>query len=159
MKIQRIYVDTSVIGGCFDPEFAEWSNGLMQDFRDGRFKPLLSQVTATEIQAAPEAVQIIYAELVALNAEVVKVNESTLELADEYQKRNILTDKFYADGLHIALATIAEADLLVSWNFKHIVRFDKIRLFNITKAKYSFAEYRNIVPINSSLAHSAPNSA
>jgi hypothetical protein len=72
MKIQRIYVDTSVIGGCFDPEFAEWSNGLMQDFRDGRFKPLLSQVTATEIHAAPEAVQIIYAELVALNAEVVK---------------------------------------------------------------------------------------
>jgi len=138
MKIQRIYVDTSVIGGCFDPEFAEWSNGLMQDFRDGRFKPLLSQVTATEIQAAPEAVQIIYAELVALNAEVVKVNESALELADEYQKRNILTAKFYADGLHIALATITEADLLVSWNFKHIVRFDKIRLFSAVNLEYGY---------------------
>jgi hypothetical protein len=138
MKIQRIYVDTSVIGGCFDPEFAEWSNGLMQDFRDGRFKPLLSQVTATEIQAAPEAVQIIYAELVTLNAEVVTVNESTLELADEYQKRNILTAKFYADGLHIALATITEADILVSWNFKHIVRFDKIRLFSAVNLEYGY---------------------
>jgi hypothetical protein len=138
MKIQRIYVDTSVIGGCFDPEFAEWSNGLMQDFRDGRFKPLLSQVTATEIQAAPEAVQIIYAELVALNAEVVTMNENTLELADEYQKRNILTAKFYADGLHIALATITEADLLVSWNFKHIVRFDKIRLFSAVNLEYGY---------------------
>lgn len=138
MKIQRIYVDTSVIGGCFDPEFAEWSNGLMQDFRDGRFTPLLSQVTATEIQAAPEAVQIIYAELVTLNAEVVTVNESALELADEYQKRNILTAKFYADGLHIALATITEADLLVSWNFKHIVRFDKIRLFSAVNLEYGY---------------------
>jgi hypothetical protein len=32
--------------------------------------------------------------------------------------------------LHIALATVADADMLVSWNFKHIVRFDKIRMFN-----------------------------
>lgn len=138
MKIQRIYLDTSVIGGCFDPEFAEWSNGLLQDFRDGRFKPLLSQVTAAEVQAAPEAVQIIYAELVGLNAEVMTVNESALELADEYQKRNILTAKFYADGLHIALATITEADVLVSWNFRHIVRFDKIRLFSAVNLEYGY---------------------
>lgn len=42
MKLQRIYLDTSVLGGCFDPEFAEWSNGLMQDFRIGCLKPVLS---------------------------------------------------------------------------------------------------------------------
>jgi hypothetical protein len=52
-----------------------------------------------------------------------------LRLADAYQLHGILTPKFYADGLHIALATIAEVDLLVSWNFRHIVRYDKIRLF------------------------------
>ena len=51
-------------------------------------------------------------------------------MADEYQQRKILTPKFYDDGVHIALATIEEADVLVSWNFKHIVKFDKIRLFN-----------------------------
>jgi hypothetical protein len=45
------------------------------------------------------------------------------------RERGILTPKFYADGIHIALATIAEVDLLVSWNFKHIVHYDKIRLF------------------------------
>lgn len=53
MKLQRVYLDTSVLGGCFDPEFAVWSNGLMQDFRSRLFKPLLSQVTATELQDAP----------------------------------------------------------------------------------------------------------
>jgi len=46
MKIQRIYIDTSVIGGCFDEEFAEWSNGLISDFRNGIFQPLLSNVIA-----------------------------------------------------------------------------------------------------------------
>jgi hypothetical protein len=62
--------------------------------------------------------------------ELVAVTEEVIELAEAYQRREILTPKFYDDGLHIALATFAEADLLVSWNFRHIVHFDKIRLFN-----------------------------
>jgi hypothetical protein len=138
MKIQRIYIDTSVVGGCFDLEFAEWSNGLLQDFRNGTFQPLLSEVIAAEIEDAPEEVQFVYAELIAMNAEILAVEESALELADEYQKRGILTPNFYDDGLHIALATVAEADLLVSWNFKHIVRFDKIRLFNAINTEFGY---------------------
>ena len=138
MKIRRIYIDTSVVGGCFDLEFAEWSNGLLQDFRNGTFQPLLSEVIAAEIEDAPEEVQFVYAELIAMNAEILAVEESALELADEYQKRGILTPNFYDDGLHIALATVAEADLLVSWNFKHIVRFDKIRLFNAINTEFGY---------------------
>ena len=138
MKIQRIYIDTSVIGGCFDPEFSEWSNGLIADFRNGIFQPLLSDVIAAEIQEAPETVQAVYAELLSLNSEVLTVEEGALELADEYQKRAILTPNFYDDGLHIALATVAEADLLVSWNFKHIVHFDKIRLFNAVNIEFGY---------------------
>ena len=80
----------------------------------------------------------VYAELIALNAEILTVEENTLELADTYQKRKILTPNFSADGLHIALATVAEADLLVSWNFKHIVRFDKIRLFNAVNIEFGY---------------------
>ena len=76
--------------------------------------------------------------MVSLNAEILTVDESTLGLAEEYQKRGILTPNFYDDGLHIALATVAEADLLVSWNFKHIVRFDKIRLFNAVNIEFGY---------------------
>ncbi len=138
MKIQRVYLDTSVIGGCFDNEFSRWSNALLQDFRDGTFRPLVSEVTEREIEDAPDEIQQLYAELLTLNAEVLKVNEATLELADQYQRRRILTPKFYDDGIHIALATIAEADVLVSWNFKHIVKFDKIRLFNGVNLLYGY---------------------
>ena len=103
----------------------------MQDFRNGLFKPLLSQVTATELQDAPEKVQAVYAELLTIGAEIIEATESALELADAYQEHRILPPpKFYDDGLHIAVATVGEADELVSWNFKHIVRFEKIRLFN-----------------------------
>jgi hypothetical protein len=138
MKLQRVYLDTSVLGGCFDQEFAEWSNGLLQDFRNGLFKPLLSQVTATELQDAPERVQVVYAELLTLGAEIVVPSDNALELADAYQAHGILTPKFYDDGLHIAVATVGAADVLVSWNFKHIVHFDKIRMFNAVNLEYGY---------------------
>ncbi len=130
MKVQSVYIDTSVIGGCFDLEFAQWSNGLVADFQQGLLKAVLSDIVAAEIADAPYQTQEIYAELLALGSDFIAVNEAALELADVYQQRGILTPKFYTDGLHVALATIAEVDIMVSWNFKHIVHFDKIRLFN-----------------------------
>ena len=126
----RIYVDTSVLGGCFDPEFAAWSNGLVRDFRSGRFVPVLSDVTAAEVQGAPEAVREIHQELLLLAGSVLPVTPEALALVAAYNERGILGARFRADMLHIALATLAEVDALVSWNFKHIVKLEKIRLFN-----------------------------
>jgi predicted nucleic acid-binding protein len=130
MRAQRIYLDTSVLGGCFDPEFAPWSLGLMQDFRLGTYRPVVSEVVAAEIADAPEPVRRQYAEVLALGAEVLTASEAVLALADAYQERGIVSPKYADDAVHIALATAAEVDLLVSWNFRHIVHYEKIRLFN-----------------------------
>ena len=157
MKLQRVYVDTSVLSGYFDPEFADWSIGLMEDFRNRRFKPVLSQVTATELRDAPENVQVLYAELLAVGAELVEATESALELADAYQEHHILTPKYYDDGLHIAVATVGEADVLVSWNFKHIVRFDKIRLFNAVNLEYGYKPLQIFSPREVTTHGSAEN--
>jgi len=67
----RIYVDTSVLGGCFDAEFSAWSNGLVADFRRGLLRAVLSDVTAEEIGRAPGTVQAIHQELVSPGAELV----------------------------------------------------------------------------------------
>ncbi len=74
----------------------------------------------------------------AFSIDGILIDKTVIQLADEYQQRKILTPKFYDDGVHIALATIAEADVLVSWNFKHIVKFDKIRLFNAVNLFYGY---------------------
>jgi predicted nucleic acid-binding protein len=130
MKVQRVYIDTSVIGGCFDQEFSLWSNGLLQDFTNAVFKPVLSLLVTAEVEEAPDVVQAKLTEIMALSPEILQVTTEASVLAKLYQQRQILTPKFYNDGLHIALATTAEVDVLVSWNFKHIVHFNKIRLFN-----------------------------
>ncbi len=80
----------------------------------------------------------VYAELLGLGAKIIHATPAALELAEAYQAHRILSSRFYNDGLHIALATIAEADVLVSWNFRHIVRLDKIRLFNAVNMEFGF---------------------
>lgn len=126
----RIYIDTSVLGGCFDVEFAPWSNGLMRDFRMRRLVPVLSDVTAAEVGSAPEPVCELHQEILALAGTVLPVTSEVLELVAKYETKGILATKFRADMQHIALATIAGVDALVSWNFRHIVRLEKIQLFN-----------------------------
>lgn len=129
MKKFRIYVDTSVIGGCFDLEFQEWSNGLIEDFRIGTFHLVLSDVTTAEIEHAPEAVGELHRELLSIG-EILAVTEEVLTVLTAYESHGVLGSRFRNDMLHIALATVAEVDVVVSWNFRHIVRLDKIQQFN-----------------------------
>jgi predicted nucleic acid-binding protein len=138
MKVQRVYIDTSVIGGCLDHEFAIWSKGLLRDFQEGNLLLVVSTIVTAEVTAAYEAVQMQYEDFLAVNPEVLEVTEQAILLAEAYQQRKILTPKYYADGLHIAVATVAEVDVLVSWNFKHIVHFNKIRLFNAANLEMGY---------------------
>ena len=61
-------------------------------------------------------------------------------LTDAYLGHKILTQKFKNDMVHIALATVHNADILVSWNFKHIVHFDKIAKFNAVNLEYGYRQ-------------------
>ncbi|MBE0427212.1 MAG: type II toxin-antitoxin system VapC family toxin [Nitrospirae bacterium] len=138
MKKTRIYVDTSVIGGCCDPEFQEWSKGLLADFQTGIFSLLLSELTDAEIQDAPDEVKNIYVDFRESANEIIELSSEAIELADVYLKHNILTQNFRDDARHIAIATVAGADLLVSWNFKHIVHFEKIQKFNAVNIQMGY---------------------
>jgi len=140
MKRQRIYLDTSVIGGYFDPEFAPWSRGLFRDFREGTFDPVVSDLVAAEVEPAPEKVQALYRELMTLGAELLPLSDESITLADRYLERGIVSERFRADALHIAVATVGQVDLLVSWNFRHIVRFDRIRMFGAVNRESGYKE-------------------
>jgi hypothetical protein len=137
MKRLRIYADTSVIGGCFDAEFRQWSDGLIEDFRTRRFHLVLSDVTAGEMELAPAQVRELYTELITF-AEMLPVTEEALNLLEKFEAHGVLDSRFRNDMLHIALATVAEVDVLVSWNFQHIVRLDKIQQFNGISLEFGY---------------------
>ena len=110
----------------------------MRDFRAGRMAPVLSDVTAAEVESAPEQVQDLHHEILVLAGSVLPLTTEVLALVAKYETKGILAVKFRADMQHIALATIAEVDALVSWNFKHIVRLEKIRLFNAVNVESGY---------------------
>jgi hypothetical protein len=126
----RIYVDTSVIGGCFDDEFKLWSNKLIQEFRDGLHIPVISELIQAEISLAPQEVRHMLLDLMKCQCQVLAETEESIGLAHKYLTAAILSKKFENDARHIALATIHNVNMVVSWNFKHIVHFDKIQKFN-----------------------------
>ena len=112
-------------------EFAPWSNGLMKDFRLGNFRPVVSEIVTAEIEDnAPDEVQEQHEWLLDLGPECLEVDEQVVSLADAYLERGILTSNYYDDALHVALAWVNAIEMLVSWSFRHIVHFDKIRKFN-----------------------------
>ena len=142
---QRIYIDTSVIGGCLDKEFSEWSLKLFKEFKSEKKIPVISDITLDEISLANENVQGIINELIDQNVEYVLSNPASEELAQAYLKEGAITKKYSEDAYHIAIATISKVDVLVSWNFKHIVNLDRIRKYNAVNLKlgYSLIEIRS----------------
>jgi hypothetical protein len=125
----RVYADTSVYGGVFDEEFASPSRLFLDEIRAGSFQLVVSPVVELEIRDAPTEVQQLFAEMLSL-AEGITVTDEALQLQQAYLRAGIVTSKWEADLLHVALATVAGCMMIVSWNFKHIVHFRKISLYN-----------------------------
>lgn len=69
---------------------------------------------------------------------IVAVSDGALSLAEQYVQEGALTEKFISDAQHIAVATIERVDSLVSWNFKHMVNFFRIRQYNAINLKNGY---------------------
>jgi predicted nucleic acid-binding protein len=115
----RVYADTSVFGGAFDAIFQSATRAFFAQVQAGHFALVISAVVAQELSRAPEDVR----------------------LAEAYVKAGILTPKSLEDAMHVAMATISDCSAIVSWNFRHIVHFQKIPLYNAVNAIHG---YRNI---------------
>jgi len=130
MRIMRIYVDTSVIGGCFDEEFSDDSKRLIEYALSGKIVLLVSDVVLRELENAPVFVRNLISTLPDSCIERLYSDKESFELRDSYVEAKILGPKWLDDMTHVAIATVSRADAIVSWNFKHIVRLDKMKAYN-----------------------------
>lgn len=142
---QRLYIDTSVFGGHFDIEFAEFTVPLFERINRGEFTLLFSTVTQDELENAPKNVRDLVSKIKIINTEFIDTTDEAVDLATEYITEKVVGQTSYADCLHIALATINKADYLISWNFKHIVNVQRIRGYNAINIKngYKLLEIRS----------------
>lgn len=125
-KPLRVYADTSVFGGCFDDEFKTESVRFFDEVRQGQFVLVVSNVTLDELELAPESVRGVLAGLPSLQVEIVSTSPESDDLRDAYLEAAVVGPSSSNDAAHIAVATVSNVDMVVSWNFKHIVHFEKI---------------------------------
>jgi hypothetical protein len=126
----RIYVDTSVLGGCFEPKFSTPSLQLVERFRRGHDILVVSTVLLGELREAPEPVRTVLNEVPERWIERLGMSADAERLAGLYLAAGVLPRRMKADAEHIAVATVAEVDVLVSWNFKHVVNLRRIEGYN-----------------------------
>ena len=134
----RIYTDTSVIGGCQDEEFRVPSQRLLDAFVNGEYIMVLSELTLQELDQAPSAVRNVLTRIPEAFLEVLSVSLDANELASAYIAEGLLAETKRADAVHIAVATLSKVDVLVSWNFKHIVNLDRIHGYNSVNLRRGF---------------------
>ena len=96
----------------------------------GKFVVVLSDLLEAELARAPQWVRDFLTTLPTAQIERVRLTQDAADLADQYIAAKVVGPTSRADCQHIALATLAKADVLVSWNFKHIVNLDRIRGYN-----------------------------
>ena len=146
MKRYRVYADTSVFGGCFDEEFADESKRFFEEVKMGKFTLVLASITLRELNEAPENVQKVLADIPLSEVESVEDSEETFLLRDAYVQAGILGKASLADAEHIASASIADVDFVVSWNFKHIVHYEKIHGFQAVNLMKGYKAIRIYSP-------------
>lgn len=133
----RVYVDTSVFGGPFDEEFRRPSEQFFEHVQRGAFDLVTSVLVSNEIVSAPEQVRSFFQSVVPFVTNVDVTNEA-VELQNAYLRARIVTKKYSAGALHVAIASASGCTVIVSWNFRHIVHFTRIPLYNAVNLAHGY---------------------
>jgi predicted nucleic acid-binding protein len=146
MRAYRIYMDTSTLGGYYDEEFAESTRTLFQAVFDGKIHALISDTLVTELIEAPVQVQELLEKVINHGCERLVLTPDVEELRDAYLSAGVVTPKYSDDALHVAHATMSRADVIVSWNFKHLVNPFRVKGFNTVNMEQGYGSVIIMTP-------------
>jgi predicted nucleic acid-binding protein len=136
----RIYLDTSVFGGCFDDEFAKESLRLIEEIKAGKFVLVLSESVYVELESAPGNVREIPSTIPGEYIETIALSAEAERLRDAYVNAGVVGAASAKDAEHIAIATAAHVNMIISWNSKHIVHFEKISGYHAVNRSLGYGE-------------------
>ena len=134
----RIYVDTSVFGGYFEPGVDVPTRRLFEMFRRGEAVMVLSTVTIEELEDAPIYVRELPDTLPPEYVEKIGRPPEVAVLAALYLQEGVMRPSMHVDALHIAAAVVARADVVVSWNFRDFVNPQKIHGYNTINRRLGY---------------------
>lgn len=146
MKKTKIYLDTSVIShldATDTPEKMQDTIQLWSQIQTGKYEIVLSDIVFDELFDCPEPKRsLLVTYLQQIHYVRVKSNDDMVTLANKFINFGILKEKNLDDCRHIAAALLAGCDIIVSWNFKHIVNTKTIKG---TKVISTIEGYKDVI--------------
>lgn len=122
----RIYIDTSIINGLYaqDATIKDETIRFFKNVQILDYNLYASEATIEEIEHTPQESKktLLKNAIEEYHIEILPIVEEARWLADRYVKAKIIPQKYFPDALHIAIATIYNIPVLVSWNFEHMVK-------------------------------------
>lgn len=128
--IKSVYLDTSVFGGYYDEEFSHNTIPFFERIFEEKIQIFISQLLVAELAGAPNEVHDLIEHIPEELLVFVDLTDEARMLANKYIEEKVVGQTSLADCQHIAMATIAKVDVLVSWNFKHMVNLERIQGYN-----------------------------
>jgi len=145
MVRNTIYLDTSVLNFFFEDKDLEKANStreLFREIRNGKFNAYISELVLREIgRTRGQKRERLLSLINTYKIPWLEVTPECIELTEKYMGRKIFPAKYRDDGLHIAIATVHQIDVVVSWNLRHMV---KLRTRREVKAVNIVEGYKEI---------------
>jgi hypothetical protein len=108
---------------------------------------LISQIVLDELADALQKVQEVLKSVPVKSIEYVDLTAEIIGLRDAYLKAKIVKAKWIGDATHVVAASAIGADAIVSWNFRHIVRVDRIGQYNSVNIGMGYKPLTIVTPI------------
>lgn len=146
MRSLNLYLDSSVIGGYIDAEFEEATHKLWQEMEEGAYRFVTSPLVSQEIAGAPEYVRALLAETF-IQSDLLPLTAEVEELTAAYMAQKVVPARYEDDARHVAVATVHQIGLIVSWNFKHLVNYQRESGFNAVNLLQGYPSVRILSPL------------
>ncbi|HEV3271966.1 MAG TPA: PIN domain-containing protein [Candidatus Methylacidiphilales bacterium] len=146
MKTPILYLDTSVIGGYFDDKFKEATRELWRQMEAGKYRFVTSPLVGQEAAGAPEEVRRLLTSTFTQD-DLLLLSLEAEELAAAYMAQKVVPAKYEDDALHVAIAVVGGIQVIVSWNFKHLVNFQREAGFNGVNLLQGYPSVRILSPL------------
>ncbi len=132
MRIPKIYLETTLFNFYVDKDRGDAHDATVKLFKEiasGKYEAFTSDYVVDELKKASTEKQAkMLALLTEYNVPVLEMSDEADALADLYVSEGIIPAKYSTDGLHIAIATVNDLDMIVSMNFQHIVKRKTIKM-------------------------------
>ena len=124
MKKLKIYLDTSILNFALSEDVPKEKEITLKLFHQiERYEAYISDVVIAEVNRCPKPKREQLLDLIGkYDLAELALNESAQELANKYIQESIIPQKYQADAFHIAIASVNNMDVIVSWNFEHMVK-------------------------------------